>query len=303
MSISLNHSLDGVPLAQLKNKALTVEVAPSVGGRIVSLRDNRSGYEFLWRNPGLRLHALPPDSPYDPNFFGGIDELLPSDLPEMIDDIASPDHGELWTTPLSASIDADDLVLTGLLPRWGLTYERRMQLKGNTSTLVMNYRIHNPTNTRRVFLWKLHAPMNIQPGDRILCHATRAKVVDPEWSRFINTEPFHWPTLDGARADTVPDAPGQADFFFLYNLKAGTMAWESRDGKRSFTYRFDTKVFRYAWYFATYGKLDGLVTGILEPCTCMPLSVPEAHAKGQCSELAPGKTLETKVEIEVRDET
>jgi galactose mutarotase-like enzyme len=303
MSVTFNHTLDGIPLVRLENKAITVDVAPSVGGRVVSILDRRTGYEFLWRNPKLKLQVLPPDSAYDPNFYGGIDELLPSDLPETINGIESPDHGELWTTRLSAEADGDALVLNGALPRFGLTYERRMSLKGNTATVVVNYRITNDTRSRRTFLWKLHAPMNIQPGDRIICHASKAKVVDPDWSRFTNTQPFRWPTLDGVNVDTVPDAPGLADFFFLYNLKAGRMAWESQNGKRSFTYRFDPKVFCYAWYFATYGKLDGLVTGILEPCTCMPLSVPEAQALGQCSVLEAGGTLETQVEIEVRDET
>jgi galactose mutarotase-like enzyme len=303
MSISFNQSRDGIPLVRLENQTVTVDVAPAIGGRIVSLRDRRTGYEFLWRNPTLTLQALPPESPYDPNFYGGIDELLPSDLPETIDGIESPDHGELWTTPLTASAEGDTLVLSGPLPRWGLTYERRMRLNGDSSTLILNYRICNPTDTRRVFLWKLHAAMNIQPGDTIICPSSQAVVVDPDWSRFTDTRPFPWPTLNGIRVDTVPTAPGQADFFFLYDLKEGKMAWESHDRSRSFTYRFDNTVFRYAWYFATYGKLDGLVTGILEPCTCMPLSAPEAHRLGQCSELAPGQTLETQVEIEIQDRT
>jgi hypothetical protein len=36
---------------------------------------------------------------YDSNFYGGIDELIPNDIPENIDGIDDPDHGELWTTP------------------------------------------------------------------------------------------------------------------------------------------------------------------------------------------------------------
>lgn len=304
MSIATQHTRDGVPLVRLSNAALTVDIAPGIGGRVVSLRDARTGFEFLWRNPTLRLQSLPVDSPYDPNFYGGIDELLPSDLPETIDGLTSPDHGELWTTALTAKdVAHDSVTLEGLLPRWGLRYQRRMQLVDGTARILLDYRIHNPTQSRRVFLWKLHAAMNIHPGDRIACPARRAQAVDPEWSRLSHTNPFAWPTLDGEAVDRVPHAPGKADFFYLYDLEEGRMSWHSADGRRSFTYRFDTKVFPYCWYFATYGKLDGLLTGILEPCTAMPLSVAEAHAKGQCSVLEAGQTLETRVGIEVHDES
>jgi len=98
--LSSDLHLDDIPLVRLESEWLRVDVAPGVGGRIVSLIEKASGHEFLWCNSRLPLSLLPPGSTYDPNFFGGIDELLPNDLPEEVNGIPCPDHGELWTLPL-----------------------------------------------------------------------------------------------------------------------------------------------------------------------------------------------------------
>ena len=100
-------ALDGVPLVRLESEHLQVDVAPGIGGRIVSLREKAGGHEFLWRNERLRLQRVAPGSTYDPNFYGGIDELLPNDIPERIDGVDCPDHGELWTMALETEVFLD----------------------------------------------------------------------------------------------------------------------------------------------------------------------------------------------------
>ena len=82
-------------LILLENDCLRVLIAPEIGGRVVSLIDRETGREFLWRNPALQLGRSPPGTSYDPNFYGGIDELLPCALPETIYGVVCPDHSEL----------------------------------------------------------------------------------------------------------------------------------------------------------------------------------------------------------------
>src|SRR5690242_7308442 len=100
----------------MESAHLKVDVAPSVGCRIVSIFNKQSAHEFLWHNRALALELKAPGAEYDPNFYGGIDELLPNDLAEPINGVECPDHGELWTTPLQAEVIADRLILTGHLP-------------------------------------------------------------------------------------------------------------------------------------------------------------------------------------------
>jgi len=88
-------TLDGTPLVRLESDLLQLDIAPSVGGRGISLIYKPAGYQFLWRNQALKLERLEPFSEYDPNFYGGIDELLPNDIPEEVNGVDSPDNGEV----------------------------------------------------------------------------------------------------------------------------------------------------------------------------------------------------------------
>lgn len=289
--------VDGQQVLRLRSSHLEVDVAPEVGGRIIRVRHMGSGHDFLWTNTRLRLESNPPGSEYDPNFFGGIDELIPNDVPEMIDGIACPDHGELWTCRLRWRIDGESLLLTEILPLCGLQYERRMTLRADGPWIDFHYRITNTTETERHFLWKLHAALAPAEGDLIDCPARRGQVVDLAYSRFSSLEPFYWPTIEGRRADIVPANDGTVDFFYLFDLASGRITWKRPSRRLKFEYTFDTAVFPFAWLFASYGGFDGHYTVVLEPCTTMPISVGGAIAGGTCSLLRPHDSLETRVSI------
>jgi galactose mutarotase-like enzyme len=288
---------DGVPLVRLESDSLKVEVAPGIGGRIVSLVEKRSGHEFLWRNKKLRLQALLAGTEYDPNFFGGIDELLPNDIPERIDTVDCPDHGELWTARLNWHAEGERLLLAGRLPKFGLSYQREMRLSLDSPRVELVYTLSNETSEPRHFLWKLHAALAIEPGDVIDCPARKARVVDLAWSRRKTLAPFDWPLIQGHAANVIPPADGTMDFFYLYELAAGRVVWQRPSRGLTFAYEFDTAVFPFVWLFASYGGFDSHYTVILEPCTAMPMSVNEAAAQNQCSVLRPGESLRTQVTI------
>jgi len=294
---SQNLIVDGIPIIRLESDFLRADVAPSVGGRVISLVEKSSGHEFLWRNQDLKLTRMPSGSEYDPNFYGGIDELLPNDLPETINGVSCPDHGELWTTPLEWNAVGERLSLRAGLPNFGLSYEREMSLRADAPFLDLTYRISNPTDKPRQFLWKLHAALKIVAGDVVDCPARKAQVVDPAWSRFKTDVPFSWPQIEGQGANVVPSRNGSMDFFYLFDLTTGEVGCRSPTRRLRFAYYFDTTVFPYAWLFASYGGFDGHYTVILEPCTAMPISVKDAAARKQCTHLEPRQTLGTSVAI------
>src|SRR5690606_35547401 len=84
----------GLNIITIESDQLRVEVIPALGGKISSVFNKQHSKEFLWNNVGLELRENQPGDDYDSSFLGGIDELLPNDLPEQIDGIAYPDHGE-----------------------------------------------------------------------------------------------------------------------------------------------------------------------------------------------------------------
>lgn len=283
---------DGCDLVVLTNDCLQVVVAPDVGGRVVSLVHRASGHEFLWRNPRLQLERCAPGAAYDPNFYGGIDEVIPCDVPETIDGIACPDHGELWTMPLSVERAGAVLTLRGRLPLFGLDYQRRMHLEGNR--LVNRYEITNCSGVERHFMWKMHAAIAVRPGDRLICPAAKAQTADPEWSRRKSAVPFDWPLADGLDMSVVPAPDETTEFLFLHGLREGTIGIASADG-RAIVCSFDSAVFPCCVYFASHGAMGGVYTAVIEPCTAMPLTVSAAAQYGFCTRLRAGESLVTSL--------
>lgn len=297
--------LDQVRILRLENPHLRVDLSPETGGRVTSIYHKILGREFLWRNARLALARTRPGDPYDPSFYGGIDEIIPGDLPERIGELDCPDHGELWTLPLEYEMEDEAFVLRGRLPRWGLRYQKRVSLRPEAPWIDLDYRIENDSGERRVFLWKLHAAVAIEPGGSLACPARRAVVADPQWSRWKSQAPFAWPFIQGQRADLIPPPDGTTDFLFLYDLQAGQVSCRTPAAPGAcspaqsyvLALYFDRQVFPYVCYFASYGGLDGHYTAVLEPCTAMPVSVNEAARLGQCSVLEAGQRLETRVSI------
>jgi Domain of unknown function (DUF5107) len=142
MKVDTRWSFEGFPVLRLENEALTVDVLPDLGGKILQITHRTLGRSFLWHNPRQRLRRLPLGASYDDHFFGGWDELLPNDVVESIAGETLVDHGELWTTPLSAVVEGMTVVLSGLLPITPLRFEKRIALTGGKS-IEVRYKLEN----------------------------------------------------------------------------------------------------------------------------------------------------------------
>jgi hypothetical protein len=313
MPVSVDHSPDTL---LLENETLSVQVAPGIGGRVVSVVWKPTQRDLLYRSESIAHRVLPAGSPYDPNFAGGIDELLPNDLGESPPWAPGasplPDHGELWTTELSARRRGrDSVVLEGDLPLCGLSYRRTMSLDG--PAIVSDYRIVNRSADSRSFLWKLHAALAVEEGDAIAIPARRSAIADLFYSRWTDQPDMRWPAIQAstrrprteARGAPGPDivpprASNTTDFWYLWELTRGEAALR-RDGL-SVRYAFDSTVFPYVWVFASYGGFADSYTVILEPATAMPISLADAVPRGSCTTLAPAAAIETQVRFEVVQE-
>lgn len=266
----------------LENSRLRVEVDPEHGGRITSLFDKESQTEFLWYDAS-RL-PVKPELDYEGNFAGGIDELLPCDLPEH----GFPDHGELWTTPLEPKTAGAELVLEGRLPKCQLIYRRIMKI--DDKSFICKNLITNSSGRRLDFLWKAHAALAIAPGDRLEVPASCWQAADPgDWSKARDALPRAWRGWY-----EIPAMDGTSDFFYLTDLRLGFMNLCRADG-RCLRCDFDTKVFPCAWVFASFGRLNGSRTLVIEPCTNYPVSLEDAVKARCCARLEPGGSLATEL--------
>lgn len=297
MATITQNLLNGIKILVIENDHLSVSIVPALGGKLLSIFNKKLLKEFVWVNKQLLLKSNVPGADYDSNFLGGIDELIPNDQPENIDGINYPDHGELWTTPLRYEIENNQIKLHGILPKSQLYYSKIIELNNDHPVITFNYSIKNESNKQRHFLWKLHAALRINPGDKLLTSAINGQVVDLDYSRYKTLEPFKWPLIENTDAGVIPIKNNSIDFFYLYEIPTGNMMLQSADEDQLFCYSYDTKIFPYQWYFASYGGFLNHYTAILEPCTNMPMIVNDAIEKKQSSMLKPGETLNTQVQI------
>ncbi|MFI5157095.1 MAG: hypothetical protein ACHQEM_12965 [Chitinophagales bacterium] len=296
MKFSYYH-LDELKIIAGENDYLKFGLAPALGGKIVSIFNKQLQKEFLWTQEGLPWRHMAPGTEYDLHFYGGMDELLPNDIPENIDGIDYPDHGELWTTSMEQLVSEESLSVFCKLNLSGLYYKKNIRLDNSAPVMYLDYLIRNESDSLKKFLWKLHPALRIEAGDELNTSAQWARVVDPGYSRFKNLETFQWPWIEGTNASRVPGKGTEVDFFFLWGAKMPEMNFVSGKGKYLFSIQYDQNTFPFQWYFASYGGFMNHYTAILEPCSSMPLSVNEAARSGQCSILMPGERIVTTVRI------
>lgn len=296
MKVSKN-KIDDVEVLTGENDHLKFVLAPGAGGKILSVYNKSLQKEFLWSNKNLRLESYQPGTDYDTNFWGGIDELIPNDIPEKVDSNEYPDHGELWTTPLEYELHDDKIAVFGKLNLCGLQYKKEISLMADSPEIVLDYTIRNDSADIRHFMWKLHAALEIEPGDKLVSSASIAREVYPELSKDPEPDEFSWPIKNGSDVSVVPPRNNSLDFFYLYDVRYAEMQFMSAKGQHCFSYKYDKKVFPFQWYFASYGKFLDHYTAILEPSSSMPVSVNEAMAMGQCTMLQPGQEINTRVTI------
>ena len=290
-------NINGLPIIRLENKSLQIDICPSVGGRIINILNKPLDYQFLWHNSSIKLKRNKPGSEYNPAFYGGIDDILPTDIPEYLNGIDYPDHGEVWTTDFEYTLKNGTAILSGYLPLLGFNFEKTISLRNHTPYIDIDYKIKNKSQDNRTFLWRLHAALKIKAGDRIICPAGIARAADQEWSRLRQAESFIWPEAPGYKADLIPEADGSSEFLFLDDLKTGTAGWERPSEKLSFKCTFDTAIFPAVCYFASFGKLNGCYTAVIEPSTINTVSVKEAEQTGKAPVLEPDEELKTRISL------
>lgn len=289
--------INNFTILRIENDHLSIEIIPALGGKISSIYNKELNKEFLWKNENLPLKKCNLGDNYDDNFLGGFDELIPNDLPENIDGIDYPDHGELWTASLDYSLDDETAAVFGTLKLSELFYKKTISLEACSPAVKIQYCIKNLSDERKHFLWKLHAALNIEAGCKLETAAKKARAVDLEYSRCHTPEAFEWPKIESMDASIVPDKNKSVDFFYLYDIAKPEMTLTNNKENVAFRIEYDQHIFPFQWYFASYGGFFNHYTAILEPCTNMPMSVNEAKAIKQSAVLQPGEELNTTVGI------
>lgn len=152
----------------LQSEGLSLEVVASRGGRITRLVDRRVGRE--WLTPA-RAGGSPMllDAVYTETDHGGWDEMMPTIEPcvyrgDPYDQVALPDHGELWTASWEVLNHSDTMLHQRAVGRrLNFSFQRLLEVSG--STLRCSYRCETPVDT--VMLWAAHPQFAASDGTRL----------------------------------------------------------------------------------------------------------------------------------------
>lgn len=204
--------VEGFEVSVLGNDHLSLRLVPELGGRIVSLRDKKSGREWLdgWQeDKGRRLFHPADPLDYASGPFAGVDECLPTVQRCRLGEIELPDHGELWRTEPTFSGDEDGLLCTWNLACLPLSLQRRITLEERK--IVLNYCLQNHSPDPVPFLWAWHPLFRLEEGDRLETGQPFSQCRSSEGSLLPWPAPF--PGQDLSAADVGTAEPAYAKIF------------------------------------------------------------------------------------------
>ena len=153
----------------LRNEGLEIVVLPEVGAKVLSLRNLRSGREWMWSPPeGAIFQPTPLGTPFDESSLVGADECLPTIYACEWRGRSIPSHGEAWSSvwELDRLALAHGRIVTRLqLPISPFWVERAIHLEGNK--VIFDYALRNLDFAPQEFMWAFHPLMTIEEGDRL----------------------------------------------------------------------------------------------------------------------------------------
>jgi len=162
-------SVQGFKAYQLTNELVRVAVVPELGAKLISLKDLRTGREWLWHpTAGLKLFRNESGHKFENSSLVGLDECLPTIAPCSWRQRNLPDHGEIWTAASKVDLGAWEagLIRTSVsLNISPFDFERTIDLRDNQVQLT--YHLKNRAASEELYLWAMHPLLRLQSGDEL----------------------------------------------------------------------------------------------------------------------------------------
>jgi galactose mutarotase-like enzyme len=294
----------------LQNADLAVDLIPSEGGRIASLRSRLSGLEFLTQSNRTGPYPQPGlATPFQHGPCAGIEECLPTVGPGEAEGGFVPDHGDFWQLPWELLASAgDQLSLSATGFSRALRFAKHLALQ--SSTLEVRYRVENIGAEPQSFLYACHPLFAVSTGDRILLPPDiRALTLNYSRDHRIGERGsiVPWPvTASGIRLD-VTEGPerGTAEMFYTGRLKEGVCGIWRRAADQVLEVAFDTSRLPFLGLWICYGGWPDQSDGprqyavALEPTTSGCNTLAEAQQMGCAVELRVGDVSEWEIRFQI----
>jgi galactose mutarotase-like enzyme len=281
---------------------------PTLGARVVSLVDLRSGREWLVQ--GEPPAGGEPDAwARDEAVFGGReafgwDECLPTvaPCPDPLAPDGPPlrDHGDAWGRETEVVAADGVLRATWTSQRWPFTLERSVTLDG--ATVVARYRLAADGDRPLPMLWSMHALLALEPGSRLLVEPAITANLTHGAGWETSPGPVAWPGSGSARFDLVEGADaGRAAKLYLDATTLDRVAARTPDGAElRFSWDRERAPTLGIWLDdGGWPEDEPREQVALEPTTAPHDDLAGAIASGTTLTVEPGEPVEWSVRLEL----
>ncbi len=299
MNVSVaRQQFEGWDCLTVANDHLIIRVFPELGGRVASLRERRTGRDWLWNPPsGPRLFRNALGDPFSVSPHVGLDECIPTIAPCQWRERRLPDHGEIWPLPWAvddASLARGIVSMSVDLPITPLRFARSMRLEGNC--VRFDYRLQNLGTQPEDYLWAMHPLFTLQAGDTlempddvssIKLECAAGGTTDGRGATWSWPEPF-----PGVRLDRLELPDNTAGYLKAFaTTRHGEVRLRNADARCGLTIRWDVVANPCVGLWLTRGGYRGWHHVAVEPSNGAPDSLELAvDAWHQAGRLSPSET-------------
>ncbi|MNM53081.1 Aldose 1-epimerase [compost metagenome] len=260
---------------------IAVTVVPELGGKVVSLRNRKTGREWLWRS-GKLLGNRGYGTSFGDGDESGWDEMFPAINAgvypnEPWQGRPIPDHGEVWSRPWEHRVtDSEALSCRINGEQFPYVLEKTYTFPAE-GTLRIDYAVTNRSESPFSFLWAAHPLLQVREGMKLHVPAelTEIEVSYSAGERLGTFGDKHaWPLAHGAAGEPIdlrtvePNAGRFAEkYYFSGRLSAGFAGISDPATGEALTFRFPADRVPYLAVWANYGGFGGNYQLALEPAT------------------------------------
>jgi hypothetical protein len=276
----------GFDVYVLNNDEVELSVAPELGARIISLKNLRTGREWMWHpSGGLKLFRNCPGDDFTQSPLVGADECLPTIAACSWQGRELPDHGEVWGAIWKVDAEAwnNGILKTSVkLAISPFAFERTIELWDNE--IRISYELTNLNAQGESFVWAIHPLLQLQTGDALeMPSSTRALLDGAAW-------------ID-AVASATPD--GDCDKVFAAPISEGLMAISNQGTGDCLEFRWDPKENGAVGLWLTRGGWHGHHHFAVEPTNADTDALTVAAGRKRCGVVAAYDSVTWQIRLRV----
>lgn len=279
-------SEQGYSIYSLKNDAVSLSVVPDLGAKLISLKDLRTGREWMWHpDGGLKLFTNHSHDDFSKSPLAGLDECLPTIAPCVWRGRQLPDHGELWSMPweVDEKAWAQCQLRTHIRLRLSpFEFTRTVELRRNV--VHLNYELKNLSHSEEHYLWAMHPLLRIESGDRV--------ELPESVSNSMNQKNWHEPLFFAA-----PDNGSLKTF--ARPIREGRAAVKDSTGRNRLEFIWDAAENNTLGLWLTRGGWHGHHHFAVEPANAADDSLATAVARGEGGHVPGLGTITWSVQMRV----